>query len=71
MYSPGHLFTAVHFTDNVSGSYIMIDNRKFVICEPTCVSGAPVGMSAVDTDEEGVKVGLLRKIDYGEDYRLN
>lgn len=71
IYSPGHLFTAVHFTEDVKGSYIMIGNRKFVICEPTCTSGAPVGVSAVDTDEAGVKVGLLRKIDYGEDYRLN
>jgi len=42
LHFPGHLATAVRFTENVSGYYFMIDGQKYVICDPTYI-GAPVG----------------------------
>jgi hypothetical protein len=39
---PGHLATAVRFTENVSGYYFMVNGGKYVICDPTYI-GAPVG----------------------------
>lgn len=70
IYSPGHLFTAVHFSEDVSGAYVMVDNRKYVVCEPTCIDGAPVGFSGVEEGTEGIQLGLVQKIDYGKDYRV-
>ena len=71
LYSPGHLFTAVHFSEEVPGSYIMMGDRKFIICEPTYTRGAPVGRSSVDTSEGQIEAGLLRRIDYKDDYTLD
>ena len=71
LYSPGHLFTAVHFSEEVPGSYIMMGDRKFIICEPTYTRGAPVGRSSVDTSEGQIEAGLLRRIDYEDDYTLD
>lgn len=42
LHFPGHLGTAVCFVENVSGYYLMVDGKKFVICDPTYI-GAPVG----------------------------
>lgn len=70
IYSPGHLFTAVNFTDDIKGSHLFIGDRKFVICEPTCTAGAPVGHSAVNTDETELKIGLLNKIEYAKDFHI-
>lgn len=39
---PGHLATAVHFPEEVSGYYFTINGEKYVICDPTYI-GAPVG----------------------------
>ena len=39
---PEHLATAVCFTENVSGHYFTIKNKKYVVCDPTYI-GAPVG----------------------------
>ncbi len=41
---PGHLATAVCFTDpNVSGTYLMQGGKKYVVCDPTYI-GASIGM---------------------------
>lgn len=42
---PGHVTTAVHFNEPAKGSYLMIEDEKYVICEPTC-GGASVGFCA-------------------------
>ncbi|MDE6352415.1 MAG: hypothetical protein K2K88_04650, partial [Muribaculaceae bacterium] len=42
VYYPGHMATAVCFNENVSGSAIVLNNRKYIICDPTFI-GAPVG----------------------------
>jgi len=41
---PNHLATAVHFSENVSGDYLTIDGKKFVVCDPTYI-GASIGMA--------------------------
>lgn len=51
VYYPGHLATAVHFDDNVTGDYLMIKGRKYIICDPTIIGdGAPVGITMKGMD---------------------
>lgn len=71
VYSPGHLFTAVKFSNNVEGAYITINNEKYVVCEPTCTNGAPVGWSAIEEGCEDIELILLSKIKYGKSYKLS
>ena len=42
VYYPGHLATAVCFDDDIDGDAVTVDNRRFIICDPTYI-GAPVG----------------------------
>lgn len=58
VYYPGHLATAVHFTDHVTGDYILLNNQRFTVCDPTYI-GAPVGATMPDMDNAGAKVILL------------
>lgn len=58
VYYPGHLATAVSFSDNVKGDYILLNDRKFVVCDPTYI-GAPVGMTMPGMDNETAKVIVL------------
>ena len=58
IYYPGHLATAVNFTDYVKGDYIMIDGKRYVICDPTYI-GAPVGLTMPQMDNTSAKVILL------------
>lgn len=60
VFYPGHLATAVAFTENVTGDYITIDNRKYVICDPTYI-GAPIGLTMPNMDNKTAKVILLRR----------
>lgn len=40
---PNHIASAVHFTEEVSGDYIQLENgHKYIICDPTYI-GAPIG----------------------------
>ena len=39
---PGHLANAVHFPEDVSGDYLTIEGKKFLVCDPTYV-GASIG----------------------------
>lgn len=58
VYYPGHLSTAVHFTDDVKGDYITLNNEKYTICDPTCM-GARVGMTANELDNRKAIAILL------------
>ncbi|MBP3511350.1 MAG: hypothetical protein J6K19_04835 [Prevotella sp.] len=60
VYYPGHLATAVCFDGNVNGDYIMLGNKKFIVCDPTYI-GAPVGMTMPDMDNKTANVILLDK----------
>lgn len=44
---PEHLATAVCFTEEVSGAYLNIDGKKYVICDPTYI-GAEIGRCMPD-----------------------
>ncbi len=58
VYYPGHLATAVQFTESVSGDYISLNDQKFVVCDPTYI-GAPVGATMPDMDNGSATVILL------------
>ena len=58
IYYPGHLAMAVEFTEQVKGDYIMLDGRKFVVCDPTYIN-ANVGMTMSSMDNSKAKVILL------------
>ena len=58
IYYPGHLASAVCFTEHVSGDYIQVNGSRFVVCDPTYI-GAPVGVTMKGMDNASAKVILL------------
>ena len=56
---PGHITTAVKFDTQVEGDYIMFNDEKYVIADPTFVN-APIGMSM---PEYRGKEGTIIEID--------
>ena len=59
IYYPGHLASAVCFTQGgVSGDYILLNGRNFVVADPTYID-APVGMTMPGMDNRTAKVILL------------
>ena len=58
VFYPGHLASAVCFTDNVTGDYISLNGKHYVITDPTYI-GAPVGMTMPDMDNTQAHVILL------------
>lgn len=58
VYYPGHLATAVCFAEDVSGDYIMLSGRRFVVCDPTYI-GAGVGRTMPDMNNRSANVILL------------
>lgn len=47
LHYPEHLATAVHFNEDVSGDYLMVEGVKYIICDPTFI-GARIGMCMPD-----------------------
>jgi len=41
---PGHVATAVRFSYNVPGDYVVMNNRKYIVCDPTYIN-ASAGMA--------------------------
>lgn len=41
---PEHIATAVRFNGNVFGDYLMVNGRKYIVCDPTYI-GASIGMT--------------------------
>ena len=59
IYYPGHLASAVHFTQpGVKGDYVMVQGQKYIICDPTYI-GAPVGVTMDKMDNSKAKIILL------------
>lgn len=58
VYYPGHLASAVCFTEQVSGDYIMLNGRKYIVSDPTYI-GAPVGRTMPGMSNQSAKVILL------------
>ncbi|MBO7645992.1 MAG: hypothetical protein J6S52_03155 [Prevotella sp.] len=60
VYYPGHMATAVNFTEEVRGDYLELNGRKFVIADGTYI-GAPVGRTMPGMDNQKAKVMLLKR----------
>lgn len=58
IYYPGHLASAVNFTESVNGDYINVNGGRYVVCDPTYI-GASVGHTMPDMDNNKAKVILL------------
>ena len=59
VYYPGHLATAVHFNSEVRGDHILLNGKRYTICDPTYI-GAPVGMTMLGMNNSKANVILLR-----------
>lgn len=59
IYYPGHLATAVQFTESVVGDNVVLNGAKYVICDPTYI-GAPVGLTMPKMDNASAKVIMLQ-----------
>ena len=46
VFYPGHLATAVHFSNDVKGDYIMLDGARYTVCDPTYIN-APVDIAGI------------------------
>jgi hypothetical protein len=62
LYYPNHLASAVQFTENVQGDYLVLNEKKYVVCDPTYI-GAPVGDTMPGMDNKTAKVVMLRMPD--------
>lgn len=60
VYYPGHLATAIRFTEDVKGDYVVINSSRFVISDPTYI-GASVGMTMKGMDNASSTVILLQQ----------
>ena len=58
IYYPGHLATAMQFTENVTGDYVAMNGKRYVICDPTYI-GAPIGATMPKMDNAKAKIILL------------
>lgn len=61
VYYPGHLASAIAFNGNEAGDYITLNGRRFTVCDPTFVTGAPVGRTGSDYDNSTAIVILLNR----------
>lgn len=59
LYYPGHLATAVGFSDAVKGDYVVVEGKRFTICDPTYIN-APVGATMPDMDNHTAKAIWLQ-----------
>jgi len=58
VFYPGHLATAVAFSEIVDGDYVELYGKHYTICDPTYI-GAPIGATMPDMDNKAAKVVLL------------
>ena len=60
IYYPGHLATAVCFNEDVPGDAMIINGRKFIVCDPTYI-GAPVGKQMPDLQYDKAQAIILNR----------
>ena len=58
LYYPGHLASAVKFTEPVKGDFLNIQGEKYIVCDPTYIH-APIGLTMPDMDNSKAVVVLL------------
>lgn len=56
---PGHLATAVKFTEDVSGDFVMVGHKKFTVADPTYIN-APFGLTMPQFSDKPVKIVALK-----------
>lgn len=56
---PGHVAAAVCFNEDAGGTYVAVDGKRFVVCDPTYM-GASIGMAMPQYASTPVKIILLR-----------
>lgn len=59
LHYPNHLATAVHFDETVSGDYVTVNNRKYLVCDPTYI-GASIGEAMPDFSNTQVEIIQLK-----------
>ena len=60
LHYPGHLATAVRFTDDVTGDYLTLDGIKYIVCDPTYI-GANIGRCMPDFKKVSPEVVTIAK----------
>ena len=60
IYYPGHLAMAVDLAEASDGDYVLLDGRRFTVCDPTYI-GARVGKTMPNMDNSQAKLILLEK----------
>ena len=58
LYYPGHLATAVAFSEEVAGDYLVFDNQRYIVCDPTYI-GAPVGRTMPNMNNQEAQIIVL------------
>ncbi|MEG2065124.1 MAG: hypothetical protein RRY23_08310 [Alistipes sp.] len=58
LHYPTHLATAVCFNNDVSGDYIDLDGRRYIVCDPT-YSGANIGQTMPGMDNQNAEIIIL------------
>ena len=55
---PGHLATAVHFTQDISGDYFLVNGKRYLVCDPTYIN-APIGWTMPGMNNTTAQVFLM------------
>ena len=58
LYYPGHLAYAVAFDEDIPGDYVVVNKKRYLVCDPTYIN-APIGMTMQDMDNGEAVVILL------------
>lgn len=58
VYYPGHLATAVCFNEKVTGDCYVVDDREYVVCDPTYIN-AGIGETMPGVDDSGAELIFL------------
>ena len=52
---PGHLATAVHFSQDYPGDYFLVKGKRYLVCDPTYIN-APIGCTMMGMDNNTAQV---------------
>ncbi|MBR1849829.1 MAG: hypothetical protein IJ789_00485 [Bacteroidales bacterium] len=58
LHYPGHLATAVNLGASEQGDYVLVDGKRYTVCDPTYI-GASVGEAMPDFKNEKVRVIII------------
>jgi hypothetical protein len=58
LYYPGHLATAVQFNETIPGDYLLVNEKRYLVCGPTYI-GASIGRTMPDMDNGKATVVFL------------